>query len=239
MLLPALSRARASALRVVCASNLHQLSVALRLYLDDFRKYPAFESLSEAQHGYFDAQYTGIWAPRSGFWDHKLLTYVRGGLGVFVCPANGTAKDPNTNWFFRDGSLQVCPNLSYGYNVCGTANFFEFLPTPTFLGLGGTMQVNPDFVFCLPESSVMVPAEMVAIADEDLLATDDDHDLDFSPELLFRMGLTGRHAGGANASFCDGHVEYAKTNRWTAPIDEVRRRWNYDHQPHRETWRER
>jgi len=67
MLLPALSRARASALRVVCASNLHQLSVALRLYLDDFRKYPAFESLSEAQHGYFDASTPAFGLPGPDF----------------------------------------------------------------------------------------------------------------------------------------------------------------------------
>src|SRR5207249_1998634 len=42
MLLPALSKAKAAAKRIHCASNLHQIGIALRLYVDEFRRYPVF-----------------------------------------------------------------------------------------------------------------------------------------------------------------------------------------------------
>jgi len=45
-----------------------------------------------------------------------------------------------------------------------------------------------------------------------------------------------RHAGRANVVFCDGHVEYHKQAEWTRASDNVRARWNNDHQPHPETW---
>ena len=60
LLLPALSKAKASAKRIHCASNLHQLGAALHLYVDDFRRYPAFN--------------TGVLSPvpmRAGFWNVK------------------------------------------------------------------------------------------------------------------------------------------------------------------------
>jgi len=41
LLLLTLSRAKQSALRIVCASNEHQIGIAMRLYLDEFHKYPA------------------------------------------------------------------------------------------------------------------------------------------------------------------------------------------------------
>jgi prepilin-type processing-associated H-X9-DG protein len=48
---------------------------------------------------------------------------------------------------------------------------------------------------------------------------------------------SNRHSGGANMVFCDGHVEYAKQERWIEASDGARRRWNNDHKPHPETWR--
>jgi prepilin-type N-terminal cleavage/methylation domain-containing protein len=40
LLLPALSRAKESANRARCASNLRQIGTAFRMYLDDFLRYP-------------------------------------------------------------------------------------------------------------------------------------------------------------------------------------------------------
>ena len=44
------------------------------------------------------------------------------------------------------------------------------------------------------------------------------------------------HNGRGNGLFCDGHVESQKQARWQEPTDQVRRRWNVDNEPHRETW---
>src|ERR1043166_2101125 len=68
LLLPALSKAKDSAKRINCASNLHQLGAALHLYVDDFRRYPAFAA--------------GAVTQRDSYWDAVLLPYARN-KGVF------------------------------------------------------------------------------------------------------------------------------------------------------------
>src|SRR5215510_10573293 len=76
LLLPALSRAKDSAKRIHCASNLHQLGGGLRLYMDEFRRYPAFSS---STMGLFPP------SPRAGYWDAQILPYAAGNKGVFLC----------------------------------------------------------------------------------------------------------------------------------------------------------
>src|SRR5436190_1030001 len=68
LLLPALSKAKASAKRIHCASNLHQLGVALRLYVDEFRRYPAFNATPTPVFPF----------ERVSYWDAQLLPYAAG-----------------------------------------------------------------------------------------------------------------------------------------------------------------
>ncbi|HWX21747.1 MAG TPA: DUF1559 domain-containing protein [Candidatus Binatia bacterium] len=99
-----LARAKASARRVACASNLHQIGVGLRLYVDDFRKFPAFLNLGSGLTNY-----------RVGFWDYMLLPYVTGNQGVFLCPAQfSTNYYVSTNWTCIDALGELWPNRSYG-----------------------------------------------------------------------------------------------------------------------------
>ena len=51
-------------------------------------------------------------------------------------------------------------------------------------------------------------------------------------------GIEPRHDHGANAVFCDGHVQYDKVENWIEADDIHRRKWNNDNQSHPETWRE-
>ncbi|MBM3823633.1 MAG: hypothetical protein FJ404_12235 [Verrucomicrobia bacterium] len=50
--------------------------------------------------------------------------------------------------------------------------------------------------------------------------------------------LGSQHAGGVNGLFCDGHVEWARRSKWTQRSASARRRWNRDHEPHEETWKD-
>src|SRR5215470_9148404 len=76
LLLPALSKAKASAKRIHCASNLHQLGAALHLYVDEFRRYPAFSSGTVGPFGPLT---------RDGYWDALILPYVAGNKGAYLC----------------------------------------------------------------------------------------------------------------------------------------------------------
>ncbi|HYG34933.1 MAG TPA: H-X9-DG-CTERM domain-containing protein, partial [Clostridia bacterium] len=84
------------------------------------------------------------------------------------------------------------------------------------------------------ESMVSTPADMIAVLD----LADHGHQILTAAvlpgERLF--GPAVRHRQGANGVFCDGHVEWQKTSKWNESADAARRRWNNDHQPHRETW---
>jgi len=231
LLLPSVSRAKSAALRVACLNNLRQIGLSFRGYLDDFRAYPAFQ----ADPGNDE---------RAGFWDAKLVT--QGGLTskTFFCPANLDLRgNVEQNWSPSPTNptahpvYQMVPNLSYGYNGTGTASDPYPFITPgggQFLGFGGEGGIGDGTAFVpffLGESQVLAPSDMILVADYEPWATDDDNDGDLHPEMLF-LGLTGRHARGANVLLCDQHAEYAKTNCWTDPSDIVRQRWNYDHQPH-------
>jgi len=232
LLMPTLARGKSLARRSACMNNARQIGFALRAYLDEFRScYPGFQADADA-------------TLRRSFWDYKLLDEAGGATRLFMCPAN--AANGNTvdkNWMPSGSAPNTnatplpWPNLSYGYNGTGTAPDPYPVTTPEgglFLGFGGEEGTGAGAAFAsthLLESQIVVPADMIAIADYDPWATDDDNDDDRHPEMLF-AAIAGRHARGANVLFCDAHVEYNKTNRWTAVTAAAWRRWNYDHQAH-------
>jgi hypothetical protein len=185
----------------------------LSLYVQDFKKYPLFDGLEGSSPG------------SVLFWDGLVLPYMSNDRLAFSCPANQLA----TPWInaLRDAvSREIFPNSSYGYNYSGTGFFPEFLDP---LGLDGGN--SP-----LRESRVLVPNDMVAICDYKTNAFDLDDDGDDFPMGNILSQLTSFHNKGANAVFCEGHVEYGKQRAWTKPTAEARQRWNSDHQPHRSTW---
>ncbi len=111
MLLPALSRAKASALRIQCLGNVRQLSLGIRLYGDDFE-----DTFPRSQHSSF--------AYHQAPWEITIRPYVSLGAlesssgmaalheGVFKCPR--TSK--SNRW-------------SYGLNV-----YFELEETDDYRG---------------------------------------------------------------------------------------------------------
>jgi prepilin-type processing-associated H-X9-DG protein len=221
MLLPALSSAKATAIRVKCLSNLHQIGIALHSYVQDSQQYPGFGDPNVNS--------------RSVYWDFKLLAYTAGSKEVFLCPGNVTTNNSSNNWTFRDPVVPCWPNRSYGYNAYGVSPYG--FPGP-MLGLDGkwTLSLTGRLIpKPMPESAVVAPCDMVGLTDYDPFVTDEDKDGDLHPDSLFALALTGRHTRGANSAFCDAHVEYAKTNRWTAAAS--RYRWNSDHEPHFEIHR--
>jgi prepilin-type N-terminal cleavage/methylation domain-containing protein/prepilin-type processing-associated H-X9-DG protein len=212
LLLPMLNRAKQAARTTACKSNLRQIGLTLRMYVDDFQKYP---------------QYWDLWSqlpPRvfPSHWDLKLATYAARNHHIFDCPAG----NPTNNWpIAMPHSYWMFPhNKSYGYNA--------FRPVAMFsrnFGLDpGVVSANAP---PLRESGVLVPCDMAAMADYNQ-TPDDDGDGDIWPVDLLTALNGSRHNRGANVVLCDAHVEYAKTNRWTARTDTARRRWNSDHQSH-------
>ncbi|HVY71056.1 MAG TPA: type II secretion system protein [Verrucomicrobiae bacterium] len=120
--------------------------------------------------------------------------------------------------------ISGCPahysNRSYTYNGYGSAGF-EHWPN---LGLGGDTGSEP-----LGESEVVAPEDMIAIFDAAGGQNPPRMEYDYP-------GVPLPHSGSLNSLFCDGHVESIPGGHFAGARVSERRRWNYDHEEHPETW---
>ena len=220
LLLPAISQSKSAAQSAKCKSNLRQVGLALNMYVADFKAYPYATVVTPA----------GDWKN----WVIDLAPYlgITGAQGTptlplppFRCPEQYTQLiydgTPNGQVI---GSMRVFAR--YGYNWSGTG-----WDKPLGLGVGiETAQPVPP----ISENMVRVPSDMMAAGCvANFYALKGVMAFFNQPSIQWPLAL---HRGGANVTFCDGHVEYAKQAQWIRPTDAIRRRWNNDNEPHRETW---
>jgi prepilin-type processing-associated H-X9-DG protein/prepilin-type N-terminal cleavage/methylation domain-containing protein len=226
MLLGSVARSKAQAKSGVCKSNLRQLGLALRMYLDDTRRYPGNWV---SQHNTSD--YT---APPDVYgWPGRLFNHVARNKDVFVCPSKTSSGASLPDDFSK---LDQNFRLDYRYNSTGT-------------GVGSLTNFGLGIVISPPEFQVRVPSDMIALVDTDSKETrwppkkrppviigGGGGGRPKSPSLPsltnVNLHVSARHRGGANVLFCDGHIEYGKRSKLTSIDDEARRRWNIDHEPH-------
>ena len=234
LLLPALSAAKARALRIRCANNVRQLGIVLEAFVSDNNAYPLAENRNSEPHTWINALQNEIESRHitvGSEWGHQ---------GVWHCP---TAYRPSS--FPKDLGY-----MEYGYNWYGLGKHSD----TNSIGLGGTSVWSPS---SLPpaspvrESEVTSPSEMMAIADGFYGNADKIEDgtmvfwrtygtYDF-PGIVKESLPAGtkrtyaRHQGKANVVFCDGHVESPTLQFLFADTsDAALVRWNRDHLPHRE-----
>ncbi len=216
MLLPALSGAKSQAQATKCKSNLHQIGLALSMYLNEFNRYPV----------YFTFDF-----PASPFhsWDSFLEPYLH---------CAWTDRSIQCPWY--TGPLSTSPFIggsSYGYNATGTSDLS--------LGLG-----NVNMATALSEDQVLVPSDMIAVADSQVfyeVAVPDPSQAG-EPLVTAWVGMDRlectlmpttshppRHGQGYSVAFSDFHVETIDRLRLLDPAISATR-WNNDHKPHPETW---
>ncbi len=106
ILLPSLGAAREQAQRVACASNLKQLNLAMRYYVEDNGVYPY------AHMDMFGGK-AGTWPDRERG-DRRLNPYVAEAVEIFSCPADAGERG-------RDNTFETI-GTSYLYNCRGNWN---------------------------------------------------------------------------------------------------------------------
>jgi len=226
---------------IKCAANLRSIGHALTFYTQQHRYYPGCQGAIEG----------------SGFgvaaWPVRLRPFVGGQRRVFDCPSQdercawtdpAPVNDLRATDYYRGYGYEVGERLilsyshffSYGYNYGGANGSDGSLADGTYKGLGDV--TGGDAVLMrlrgeLRASRVRVPAETVAITDStaDALA-----DFVVRPIADAPRGLPGRvHNAGANALFCDGHVQwYPQKDLVIRDVDDPSewhkvRMWNNDH----------
>jgi prepilin-type processing-associated H-X9-DG protein/prepilin-type N-terminal cleavage/methylation domain-containing protein len=218
MLLSALAEAKSAGQSAACKSNLRQIGIALSLYTGEFQKYPLAAASTQPSAGMRGG---------AALWDEQLLPFAASNRDLFLCPADKKARKWTNN--VRLPQTNPC----YGYNLAGSGRYPMF---GVSLGLDGGSDGHGGSVY-LTENQVKAPSDMIAVTDAHPRSGGGDNDLDdLFPINLMAALAPPRHNQGANAVFCDGHIEYGKLKAWLKKTERARQRWNNDNQPHPETW---
>ncbi|HRK23251.1 MAG TPA: prepilin-type N-terminal cleavage/methylation domain-containing protein [Fimbriimonadaceae bacterium] len=222
LLLPALSRAKAQANSVACRTNLRQLGIATRMYLDDFNAFPLF--------------YDHAANNEARFWSSKISPYISSGWKdrVFHCPGN---RQTNSGGFVVGSSI-IHLRGSYDMNLRGSG---AQIP----LGIGDVGSGGPFGQRPVPESEVIAPSSLLAFGDTIMI----DAYLIFSffdlvnylrpsvPNAIARRRAEQRHGGTYSVVFVDGHTESRKPALLFGERPDLLRQWNRDNEPHLELLR--
>ena len=229
LLLPALSAAKAQARSTACKSHLHQMGLALRMYVNDHAsRYPYYLGPPGPAYG-DDAD-----SPEGRvYWSSQLIPYYpsRWTNSVYHCPGyKGVDRGPG----FFNAQRAIGRFGSYAYNIDGVRRDDH---AQGHYGLGPVVFWR--WAHAIAEAEVKIPSEMLAITESRFLNASRNQEPGGRDTMA--CGLFGdpfdprRHGKNYNALFCDGHVSamspwvlFNYTN--TAPM------WNYDHLPHQELW---
>jgi prepilin-type N-terminal cleavage/methylation domain-containing protein/prepilin-type processing-associated H-X9-DG protein len=236
LLVPALSQAKARAYSVKCKSNLHQMGLALKMYVDDSHgRYPYYA---------YDPN-LGVGFPK---WEDALARYY---------PLSWSNSSPQCPGY--KGAITSAPGdtwaNSYAYNCWGASRMHNHYVTIDVSGFGFGMS---SMGAPISEAQVAMPTEMIAITDS---ATDwinaMPHSLSLGPLVPGPfLGIDSndgwpaintedpfshiiqkppQHGRNFNVLYCDGHVSQMKVVT-LMQCSNTAALWNYDHQPHPEGW---
>lgn len=220
LLLPALTSASKKARRLNCASNLHQIGIALQIYVQENHCFPL------ATDG------DGL-----GEWQRALRPFVQ--ENILYCPQRIQAADEFLQYF--PNNKFIFPH--YGYNVAGAVRRNPPARNP---GLGGDFVFHNSggSYVAASENWVIHPSQMIAVGDSPTFLrpplvvtnlTPADPIYIAFPYILQPFGYYGVgnfHDDGANMLFCDDHVRYAAQSFWLNPSDGAKCLWNNDNQSH-------
>jgi prepilin-type N-terminal cleavage/methylation domain-containing protein/prepilin-type processing-associated H-X9-DG protein len=244
LLLPALSIAKSYARSISCKNHLHQMGLALGMYVHDSQsKFPYY--LGPAGPSYGDAVGNGGRAVGLVYWSSKLFSYypINWTNTAFQCPGySGRVSGP-----WQEGAINRLG--SYAYNAMGARVDDRANEN---LGLGPVKywkDSQGNFVPPVSEGEVRAPSEILAIGDSativgalpgagmglgaDVIHGGDD---------MLRCDLNARswiyamrHGKKYNQLYCDGHASAMTPSILFDPAKSATL-WNYDNQPHPELW---
>jgi len=234
LLLPTLSRAQERAKDVMCRSNLHQLGVELRMYLNHSTGvYPYSESMPDANRR------------GASFWFDALAgtnPTERWGEGIFKCPAYPGVHYEGEVMVNSSGKLTrvYLPCGSYAYNASGRRLMLTSPSGPVRGGLGFGVCDGQPIQRPVREDALRAPADLYVLGDAltvtgpwgpvpklRLGGASDYNSLVTDAPLLEQV----QHRVLFNMLFADSHVESVRTEVLLSADPAHRAKWNHDHMP--------
>jgi len=231
LLLPALSAAKSSARSVSCKNRLHQMSLALQMYVHDSQnQYPRYLGTAGPSGGDVTSKRGLV------YWSSKLFPYytLNWTNSSFHCPGyRGQISGPHI-----PGAIDRLG--SYAYNAAGVRLEDS---THEHFGLGPVLfwkDSHGKVVPAVSESEVSRPGEMLAICDSSAqMGTDGGDDFGQCSGLVSSevaaLPYLLPHGKNYNLLLCDGHASAMSPLTLFSPPHSAAM-WNYDHKPHPEQW---
>src|SRR5262245_47562578 len=204
ILFPVFAQARATARKAACASNLKQIGLAFTMYAQDY-----------------DEMLVPHWQDRTGIPDWKTLLdpYIKRGENTELFRRDYRAE---LNIWVDPGKIGEQNRAGYGHNwsVLGGGWFSTAQPP----GAGTRAASGRSIPWALPLAAVERPAGTIEAAcctaygnDPNVLDTPGGFDALYPPDwargLPYWGDISGRHNGGANILFVDGHVTWMRREK--------------------------
>lgn len=213
MLLPALNKAREKAKQISCSSKLKNISIAMKMYSDDFE-------------GYFAPYLPGKDADGADiFWPNLLMTY----LGK-----KSSSHNSYKQYMTRSGSggIFVCPSHNFNYNSLKFSERYMSYGLNEYLMYRHFQRDVNGLYKPIKDSMLKKPSETLMFADS-FYPT---RDISWGYYSLATNRMHARHPrsndpqiGTVNASWTDGHVSSVKiTPDWlTANWEDICGRFKF------------
>ena len=191
ILFPVFARARENARRSSCMSNLKQIGLGVMMYVQDYdEKYPLYEFINVAPSSYL-------------FWTDTIQPYTKS-TQVLICPS-GSAASMNSVLY---GNYGASSNIINGGGV-GMATITS--PASTYMILDtGQWTINPSqlkdtaYGVYIPGTGNLIG--LTSSACPNVYGYTGGY---YNP--LSTDCMSGRHLGGVNMAFADGHVKWLST----------------------------
>lgn len=201
ILFPVFARARENARRSSCQSNLKQLSLALHQYTQDNDEgFPL---------SYIDNTTTppgGFWSPNLWFWPQLIYEYHKS-TQIFACPSiTYQSTIPYSGHYGANRLIMPIRQTS-------TVDFLSPRRLPDFAAPAITYLCFDSGAYTMRPLDVRTPAGgyfyIPGVGDQGLSCTP------ASPAMVTALQPdcnSGRHFGGINMAYADGHVKWLKTD---------------------------
>jgi len=204
ILFPVFARARESARRASCMSNLKQIGLGIMMYVQDYdEKYP----LSFTYHT--EVPPTGSWGSSSSgyywFWQQIIYSYTKN-VQLYSCPSGDTtaAYPYSGNYGTNDNIMSTATSLTLSALDSPSTTYLAFDAGPYRMMISSSRDdvTSPQgYYWYLPGSQKYTGCAATGCHGVDISAGFKHSD----------FNSDGRHFDGNNVIFADGHVKWTKT----------------------------
>jgi prepilin-type N-terminal cleavage/methylation domain-containing protein/prepilin-type processing-associated H-X9-DG protein len=197
ILFPTFARARENARRTSCASNLKQLGLGIVMYTQDNDGCYPKAFLSSPRPTPDDAPTNGRWHNTTLFWQNFAYPYIKN-TQVFYCPSTNRLNAENINYGANAGVLPISATA-------------QVLPESLLAAPSKTYMLMDNGSYTARTQYATAPNSYFYMPGTGQLGTPEPTSWTAAHKQLYGKDFHyGRHFGGVNVAFADGHVKWLK-----------------------------